>query len=94
MTWSLDLKGRGGVVTGASSGIGAAIVRALAACGARVVGWDVADAPDALFAAAGTLLDATVLGAPCPAAYGQVMRVLARLNDMNIAEAVRNAALR
>lgn len=53
-----------------------------------------ADAPDALFAAAGTLLDATVLGAPCPAAYGQVMRVLARLNDMNIAEAVRNAALR
>lgn len=53
-----------------------------------------ADAPDPLFAAARTLTGATVLGAPCPSAYGQVMRVLARLSDMNLAEAVRSAALR
>lgn len=46
MAWSVDLSGRGVVVTGASSGIGAATVRALAACGARVIGWDVADPPD------------------------------------------------
>ena len=34
---AVDLKGRGAVVTGASRGIGAAVARALAAAGARVV---------------------------------------------------------
>ena len=53
-----------------------------------------ADAADPLFAAAGALFGATVLGAPCPGAYGQVMRVLARLGDMNLAEAVRRVTTR
>jgi len=48
MAWSVDLSGKSGVVTGSSSGIGAATVRALLDCGARVAGWDAADPPPAL----------------------------------------------
>ena len=48
MAWSVDLSGKSGVVTGSSSGIGAATVRALLDCGAHVTGWDVADALPAM----------------------------------------------
>lgn len=46
----------------------------------------------ALLAAANTLLDAIVMGAPCPAAYGQVMGVLARAPEVQIADALRSVA--
>ena len=48
MAWAVDFSGKSGVVTGSSSGIGAATVRALLGCGARVTGWDVTEAPQAL----------------------------------------------
>ncbi|MBS0445629.1 MAG: SDR family oxidoreductase [Proteobacteria bacterium] len=44
-TLSVDLAGKHGVVTGASSGIGAAAARALLACGATLSGWDIAEPP-------------------------------------------------
>ena len=45
MAWTIDLRGRVAVVTGASSGIGLATVRALHGAGAAVIGWDAAEAP-------------------------------------------------
>lgn len=49
MTLAVDLSRRRGVVTGSSSGIGAATVRALAERGAQVIGWDVAEPAGAPF---------------------------------------------
>jgi NAD(P)-dependent dehydrogenase (short-subunit alcohol dehydrogenase family) len=40
VTWSVDLEGRGVIVTGAAGGIGASVVHAFAAAGARVAAID------------------------------------------------------